>query len=206
MAEKGFSSSKLIEAIRDGSINRVINALDDGIDIEEADMHGQRGLPLRTACFLGNLSIVSELIRRGADVNATGADGVGMPLRLALRAGHKAVVNQLLKHGAMIPADVRIGAQFLAEVDSLDLPPLELEVPHLPPSIGTDSETIRIIEETQPKTDSIGSETRLLAMDLLRFNDDEDNQVAAPSRAKTVEERAHEKTQPDFWISGKKLS
>lgn len=206
MSGKGYSASKLIEAIRNGNIIGVINALDDGLDIEEADMHGQPGLPLRTACFLGHMSIINELIKRGADVNAAGADGAGMPLRLALRAGHKTVVGQLLKHGAIVPADLRISAQFLAEAESLDLPPLEILVPQLPQSIGTESETIRFIEETRPQTDSVGTETRLLAMDLLRFNDDDGNLAPPPSRQQTTGDPAHEKTQPDFWVSRKKPS
>ena len=75
MTNKGSTASKLIAAIRAGRLNGVINALDDGADIEEPDMHGSRGLPLRTACFEGNLAIVRELLTYGANPNAAASHG-----------------------------------------------------------------------------------------------------------------------------------
>ncbi len=65
-----FSPSELRSAIEQGDRAAVIRALDNGADIEEADMHGEPGLPLRMACFDGHLGIVTELIRRGANVAA----------------------------------------------------------------------------------------------------------------------------------------
>ena len=59
-------------------------ALDHGGDIEEADIHGDPGLPLRIACFKGHIDIVRELIRRGADIHAPNAQGKGGPIRMAL--------------------------------------------------------------------------------------------------------------------------
>ncbi|MBK6358074.1 MAG: ankyrin repeat domain-containing protein [Betaproteobacteria bacterium] len=100
MTAKGFTSNNLLDAIRAGSLSGVISALDNGDDIELPDMHGCRGLPLRTACFEGNLAIVRELLNHGANPNAVASDGAGAPLRLALRKGHQNIVDLLLENGA----------------------------------------------------------------------------------------------------------
>lgn len=104
MAAISFTASKLILAIRAGLLSDVISAIDEGANIEEADMHGYVGLPLRTACFEGNIDIVRELIGRGANINADAGDGPGAPLRLAKRRGHQSIAALLLLQGAEMPA------------------------------------------------------------------------------------------------------
>jgi hypothetical protein len=106
MTAKRFTPNKLIDAIHAGSLSGVLNALDDGADIEMPDMHGSRGLPLRTACFAGNLAIVRELLNRGANPNAIASDGPGAPLRLALRKGYQDVADLLVQKGAKLLEDV----------------------------------------------------------------------------------------------------
>lgn len=108
MTSRKFGASKLITAIKANDLKNVIAALNDGDDIEEADIHGFRGLPLRTACFSGNLEIIRHLLDCGADVNAKTANGAGAPLRSALRAGHRQIAALILSHDAEIPADVLI--------------------------------------------------------------------------------------------------
>jgi hypothetical protein len=100
MAVKPFTPSKLITAIRSGLLDEVIAAIAAGADIEEPDMHGFVGLPLRTACFAGEIAIVRELLNRGADINAVASDGPGAPLRLAQRGKHQEIIALLLAHGA----------------------------------------------------------------------------------------------------------
>ena len=100
MTAKEFTSNNLLDAIRAGSLSGVISALDNGDDIELPDIHGCRGLPLRTACFEGNLAIVRELLNHGANPNAVASDGAGAPLRLALRKGHQNIMDLLLENGA----------------------------------------------------------------------------------------------------------
>lgn len=95
--------SALRQAVDDGNLKAALIALDQGADIEEADIHGDPGLPLRTACFKGHLDLVRELIRRGADIHAPNAQGRGGPIRMALRGEHRAVVALLLAHGAEMP-------------------------------------------------------------------------------------------------------
>ena len=135
MGTNRFGANELIEAIRANSLHRVVAALDDGADIEAADIHGIAGLPLRTACFTGNVPIIRELINRGADINAPTADGPGAPLRLALRAGHTEIAALLLAHHAQIPFDLDIPPSIFERakeissggVETLDVPMLEFE-------------------------------------------------------------------------------
>ena len=98
--------SDLRKAIEQGDLSAVISALDQGADVEEADMHGETGLPLRIACFKGHYTIVSELIRRGAQVHGTG--GNGGPMRMAKRGQHHEIMLLLSSHGAEHPLDIKL--------------------------------------------------------------------------------------------------
>lgn len=101
-------NSTLQKAVEQGNLLAVIAALDGGADIDAADMHGHRGLALRTACFRGHADIVRELLRRGADVHAPNAQGAGAPVRVALRCEHYVIVRLLVEHGAEIPQDLAL--------------------------------------------------------------------------------------------------
>lgn len=113
---QGRPPSQLITAIRAARPSDVVDALRDGADIEEADVHGYCGLPLRTACFEGNLAIVRELLTHGANPNTATGDGSGAPLRLALRRGHQDIVALLLQYGATPPAE-QAAAQPAREIE-----------------------------------------------------------------------------------------
>lgn len=95
--------SALRRAVEKGNLKAAMIALDHGGDIEETDIHGDPGLPLRIACFKGHIDIVRELIRRGADIHAPNAQGKGGPIRMALRGEHRTIVALLLAHGAEMP-------------------------------------------------------------------------------------------------------
>lgn len=135
MGTKSFGASPLIEAIRANNLLRVVSALDDGADVEENDIHGYPGLPLRTACFFGSVPIIRELLTRGADVNAPTADGPGAPLRAALRAGHSEIVALLLSRDAQIPYGLNIPSSIFerakalgsGNAEILDVPMLEFD-------------------------------------------------------------------------------
>jgi|GEM_PF-2204349 len=182
MTSKGFQTSALIESIRAGRVSDVIEALEAGADIEEPDMHGSRGLPLRTACFAGNEAIVRELLTRGADPNASASDGPSAPLRLALRGGHKEISALLLQRGAQPPAGIPIDPSIFV----LEVPPLAGEA--LAPS-QPDSAANNIIEFTRTDiglfmtdhdtTEACGTETKALSMNLL-FLDENDLQPDLP--------------------------
>lgn len=176
MSNKEFQTSALIESIRAGRVSGVIDALDAGADIEEPDMHGSRGLPLRTACFAGNEAIVRELLTRGANPNASASDGPSAPLRLALRGGHKEISALLLQRGAQPPSGTPIDPSIFV----LEVAPLagDALAPSLPASAADN-----IIEFTRTEIDlatddrnsaeSFGIATNALSMDLL-FLDEKD--------------------------------
>lgn len=169
-----MKTSRLIAAIRTGDRAEVLAALRGGADVEEADMHGFPGLPLRTACFTGNTAIVGDLIKHGADVNAAGSDGPSAPLRLARRRGHDDIFGLLLKHGAQVPPDVS------APQPALDvaLPPLEFSAaPAKAPPPPAAEQPSAGLEFTLPDAAAgddadFGEQTRLIGMDLL-FEEEE---------------------------------
>lgn len=101
-------NSELQKAIEQGDLRAVVAALERGADIEAADIHGDPGLPLRTACFRGHASVVVELLKRGANIDAPNADGSGAPVRMAARAQHIDIVQILLQHGAAQPPGVKL--------------------------------------------------------------------------------------------------
>lgn len=219
MAKKAFQPSKLVTAIRAGRLSGVIVALEDGGDIEEADIHGMRGLPLRVACFEGEMAIVRELLRGGADINAMAADGPGAPLRLALRGGHGDIAALLLQNGAVIPPGLDIDPAVLNRVGSLSPLPGEATVPSLPeaePEAEPDPRpepTDNLIEFTrvQPSDQGesveevelaacYGTDTNMLTMDLLRFNEDQKGSAPSPSKPLPGDP---EKKKTAFWKSGR---
>ncbi|RIX43533.1 MAG: ankyrin repeat domain-containing protein [Rhodocyclales bacterium GT-UBC] len=177
MSGKHPSPSKLISAIRKGYLRTVIDALDEGADIEEADIHGHPGLPLRTACFEGDLAIINELIQRGANINAPGADGPGMPLRLAVRAKNSKVIALLLKEGAIIPEHFRIPPALLEEPAMVELPPLDipLDFDRKPNDLTeTEINNYDIIENIDIQS-SRGTDTNILTRDLMNLQDAPDS-------------------------------
>lgn len=99
-------TSKLQKAIRQGSLEAVAAALSDGADIDEADIHGYPGLPLRVACFMGDNAIVDALLKSGASIDVANSEGAGAPIRMALRGQHLETVRLLLKYGAEIPPGI----------------------------------------------------------------------------------------------------
>lgn len=199
------AKNALLEAIRAGLPGGVIAAIEAGADIEEHDMHGCAGLPLRTACFAGNLAIVRELLKRGANPDAAAQDGPGAPLRLALRRQHHEVAALLLQHGATVPPGVDLAPEMLLKAaastsvtatvaapaekqeSSLDIP-LEFvsSLPQVAAPIPEPEDTLSFSDisaqlETDA-TDSFGNATRLISMDIL-FLDEADTQSTVGSNS-----------------------
>lgn len=175
MTAKGFVPSKLIAAIRAAHPGNVLAALAAGGDVDEADMHGFAGLPLRTACYMGDLAIVRELLLHGANPDAVASDGPGAALRLALRCGHRDIARLLLQHGANIPEGLDVDPELIPTHHALQsepsLPPPSKPADNLiefTPSgfnyrAPNDSETL----------DIFGTETKALSADLLFLEDNE---------------------------------
>ena len=181
MTAKGSSPSKLIAAIRASHLGGVLMALEAGADVNEADMHGYDGLPLRTACFEGNLAIVRELLQHGANPNAGASDGPGAALRLALRRQHQDVVALLLQHGAQSP-------------DVPSAPTITPNIQPEPESIAeADGDTAdNLIEFTHSEIkygkpvdyapqETFGTETNALSADLLFLDEEEVPPIAWPT-------------------------
>ena len=177
-----------MEAIRAHDLAATVRALDEGCDVDEADIHGHRGLPLRTACFEGETAIVEELLRRGADINAPGADGHGMPIRLAARFKHRSIVEMLIAHGAEIPHGVSIDlpTPLIESIDltgeiapppavieeKVELAPLDISLDDLaePVSIEAPPPSCPAIEKVEVKG-CYGVDTNILNEDLLRLEE-----------------------------------
>lgn len=104
------TNRELLAAIRKGDFERVMNALEAGGDVETKDAHGIPGLPLRIACFHGNLRIVAALLTCGA--NPDGPDRETpqdcLPLRAAVRGGHDETIELLNQVGARWPDDLLV--------------------------------------------------------------------------------------------------
>lgn len=101
--QTNMKHSALRRAIEQGDLRAVQVAIEDGANIEEADMHGDPGLPLRIACFKGHADIVQELLRRGANARAPNAHGTNGAIRMAAKARHHQIVKLLIAHGAELP-------------------------------------------------------------------------------------------------------
>ena len=195
MAKPVIKTSPLMAAIRARNLDAVRQALDNGAQVDETDIHGHPGLPLRTACFEGETAIVAELIQRGANVNAPGSDGHGMPIRLAARAGHRAIIDLLVANGAEIPHGVLIdfappaipvsppaSAPKAEEAAAplLDIPLLD-ELPTSQPPSPPPKRDYPIIEEVEAKA-CYGVDTNVLNQDLLRLVDDPEPRNPRSSR------------------------
>lgn len=167
MAAQGLPAPSLIEAIRTGDVREVICALEAGADIEQPDMHGYPGLPLRTACFEGNPAIVGALLERGANPDTPTGDGPGAPLRLALRRGHQAVVDLLRQ--ATLPSGLALTEPAVTAADPL--PGEATPPPRLAPAPA---------DEIDPDL-PFGTETQQLSMDLLFLDEDDANKTSPPA-------------------------
>ncbi|HLO64911.1 MAG TPA: ankyrin repeat domain-containing protein [Azonexus sp.] len=173
MTAKTPAPSQLIAAIRAAQPAKVLAALAAGADVNETDMHGFAGLPLRTACFMGDLSIVDELLRHGAHPDVAASDGPAAALRLALRCGHRDIAGLLLQYGASIPAGLAVDPQLIPthRAPEQNTPPTAKPADNLiefTPSgfnyrAANDSETL----------DIFGTETKALSADLLFLEDNE---------------------------------
>ena len=211
-----FTPSKLIEAIRASKLSEVISALDAGADLEEADVHGFSGLPLRTACFAGDLAIVRELLRRGANVNAATADGPGAPLRMALRGRHPDIV-ELLQGEPPVAAEAPLERLELPEPPvsqpSNLLEPLAYEAPAKPAAALEplpETKSGNLIEFTSYLADHpieevdisscYGVDTNVLDMDLMRYNEEH---AEPPPPPPALESKEADEKKPSFWKMGR---
>ncbi len=104
--------SQLFAAIRSGNSVQVASLL-SGPDHEALANSNFKGIAmLREAATGGNLAVVQELIKAGANIDA--ADGYNMtPLMLAVLGGHTQVAFALIKAGANVNAKDKSGQSVL---------------------------------------------------------------------------------------------
>ncbi len=95
------ATDKQFLAAKEGSLTALINALDQGTEMNAHDGEGKT--ILHVAAQDGHLEIVEALWQRNIDVNARD-DHQGTPLHLAVRKSRLAVVQLLLEKGADVLA------------------------------------------------------------------------------------------------------
>ncbi|XP_033324995.1 uncharacterized protein LOC117219738 [Megalopta genalis] len=90
---------ELLRATAASEVDRVLQLLDAGLNVNSWDSHGSKNTPLHWAACYGNKDIVACLIDRGADVNAVNGCGA-TPLHDAVNRGDVAICQELLQAGA----------------------------------------------------------------------------------------------------------
>jgi ankyrin repeat protein len=90
--------AQLVEAASAGDLHAVTAALDAGADPNQA--RGDGITALHAASERGQVEVVVQLLRAGADVAATTRIGAYTPLHLASRGGYREVAGKLLAAGA----------------------------------------------------------------------------------------------------------
>jgi ankyrin repeat protein len=106
------------EATRRGDVNKVIQLLNDGTDINSKDRFGQT--PLMHAAHLGHFDLVQLLIKRGADLNTTAKYNLSA-LMLAIINGHEQTAGALIAAGADLTIQGGRGAAGFYGKTALDL-------------------------------------------------------------------------------------
>ncbi|XP_011310616.1 uncharacterized protein [Fopius arisanus] len=90
---------ELLRATAASEIDRVLQLLAAGIDINSWDSEGSKNTPLHWAACYGNKEMMTCLIDHGANVNAENSCGV-TPLHEAIGRGDVAICQELLQAGA----------------------------------------------------------------------------------------------------------
>ncbi|CAB0039597.1 unnamed protein product, partial [Trichogramma brassicae] len=102
----GEPSTLFLRAARAGQLEKVLEYLDSGVDINTSNANGLNALHL--AAKDGHLEIVKELLLRGAIVDAATKKG-NTALHIASLAGQEEVVHLLVQRGASVNAQSQNG-------------------------------------------------------------------------------------------------
>jgi ankyrin repeat protein len=78
--------------------------IEDGADVNWQDPYHNGFTPLHHAAVQGNVTVIEELIRLGANVNARSTLNVATPLHMAAGEDKPKAVRALLEHGAELEA------------------------------------------------------------------------------------------------------
>ena len=110
-------ATELVDAVRAGNANRVVQLLDSGADPNKGSPYNG---PLHEAARMGSTEIATILLRAGADVELPGFGGVH-PLHSAVMAGQSKVMSILLKSGAKVDSLDNTGRTPLLSFTSGDI-------------------------------------------------------------------------------------
>ena len=87
------SSFDVVKATQYGALERVVEILEGGFDVNQRD--SENVTLLHWAAINNRLEIVKLYIKRGADVDAVGGELMSTPLHWASRQGHISIIVQL---------------------------------------------------------------------------------------------------------------
>ncbi|KAL4724248.1 hypothetical protein ACLX1H_008861 [Fusarium chlamydosporum] len=93
------SLAALLCAAELGNIGRILQVLDEGVDINSLDIDGRSALSV--SAEHGHIDIVVALTQRGADLNIKDSNG-GSPLWWASRYGYEKIVEYLASQGTNV--------------------------------------------------------------------------------------------------------
>ncbi|KAF6305714.1 ankyrin 2 [Rhinolophus ferrumequinum] len=106
MLQKSDSSASFLRAARAGNLDKVVEYLKGGVDINTCNQNGLNALHL--AAKEGHVGLVQELLGRGSSVDSATKKG-NTALHIASLAGQAEVVRVLVKEGADINAQSQNG-------------------------------------------------------------------------------------------------
>ncbi|XP_043294100.1 ankyrin-2 isoform X47 [Cervus elaphus] len=106
MLQKSDSNASFLRAARAGNLDKVVEYLKGGIDINTCNQNGLNALHL--AAKEGHVGLVQELLGRGSAVDSATKKG-NTALHIASLAGQAEVVKVLVKEGANINAQSQNG-------------------------------------------------------------------------------------------------
>uniref|UniRef100_A0AAX7V8C2 ZU5 domain-containing protein n=1 Tax=Astatotilapia calliptera TaxID=8154 RepID=A0AAX7V8C2_ASTCA len=106
---KADAATSFLRAARSGNLDKALDHIKNGIDINTANQNGLNGLHL--ASKEGHVKMVLELLHSGIELEATTKDGF-TPLAVALQQGHENVVALLINYGTK--GKVRLPALHIA--------------------------------------------------------------------------------------------
>ncbi|XP_028844584.1 ankyrin-3-like isoform X39 [Denticeps clupeoides] len=104
--KKSDSNASYLRAARAGNLEKVLDYIKSGVDINICNQNGLNALHL--ASKEGHVEVVAELLKQGADVDAATKKG-NTALHIASLAGQSEVVRELVTNGANVNAQSQNG-------------------------------------------------------------------------------------------------
>ncbi|XP_036791844.1 ankyrin-1 isoform X14 [Oncorhynchus mykiss] len=132
--EAADAVSSFLRAARSGNMDKAIDHIKNGIDINTANQNGLNGLHL--ASKEGHVKMVLELLHGGIDVETQTKKG-NTALHIAALAGQEQVVAELVNYGANINAQSQVRPQPVSD----ETPTPLAEPPAEEPPATTDNHT-----------------------------------------------------------------